>query len=211
MDDVMERVLREYEARAQAEEPVIAQAYERGAMQEQRDQFLLSVGRSTGTLLNILVRESGATRVLEIGSSYGYSTIWLADAVRATGGRLTTLELRPEKVAYAQEHLRRAGLDRQVDFRLGDARDSLAALSGPFDFVLIDLWKDLYIPCFDLVHPKLTPGAIVVADNMLHPDATIRQANEYRAHLRRRKDMESVLLPVGSGIEISVKSRIPNP
>ncbi len=205
MNDVMETVLREYEERAAAEESAIAEAYDRNAMLQQRDQFLLSVGRSTGTLLNILVREAGATRVLEIGTSYGYSTVWLADAVRATGGRVTTLELRPEKAEYARERLQRAGMADLVDFRVGDARDSLAALRGPFDFVLLDLWKDLYIPCFDLMYPKLAPGAIVIADNMTHPPSTVREANAYREHVRRHKDIDSVLLPVGSGIEVSRK------
>jgi len=82
MDDTIDSVLREYEARAVAEDAIMAEFSTRREMLDRRDQFLLPVGRHTGTLLNILVKESGATRVLEIGTSYGYSTIWLADAVR---------------------------------------------------------------------------------------------------------------------------------
>ena len=205
MDNVIERVLIEYEQRAEKEDVVIAELYGRKQMLQHRDEFLLSVGRHTATLLNILVKDSQAKRILEIGTSYGYSTIWLADAARTTGGRVTTLELQPNKVAHAQAQLTRAGLLPFVDFRIGDARESLAALDGPFDFVLLDLWKDLYIDCFDLVHPKLAPGAIIVADNMLSPAATIEEANHYRAHVRQRPDVDSVLLPVGSGIEISRK------
>ena len=205
MDDVIESVLSEYERRAEKEDVVIAELYGRQQMLQRRDEFLLSVGRHTATLLNILIKDSGATRILEIGTSYGYSTIWLADAARATGGSVTTLEVQPDKVAHAKAQLSRAGLLSVVDFRVGDARESLAGLEGPFDFVLLDLWKDLYIPCFDLVYPKLAAGAIVVADNMLAPAVTIDEANKYREHVRRHRDIDSVLLPVGSGIEVSRK------
>jgi predicted O-methyltransferase YrrM len=205
MDQTIETVLKEYEERATAEDAVIASLDGRKEMLEQRDRFLLAVGRHTGTLLNIFVRDSGATRVLEIGTSYGYSTVWLADAVRATGGRVTTLELVAEKQQHARAQLTRAGLERFVDFKLGEARDTLAALPGPFDFVLIDLWKDLYIPCFDLIYPKLSPGAILVADNMIEPEVTRAEARKYQAHVRGFADIDSVLLPVGSGIEVSRK------
>ncbi len=90
-----------------------------------------------------------------------------------------------------------------VEFKLGDARESIAALSGPFDFVLLDLWKDLYIPCFDLFYPKLGSGAMIVADNMLFPEFSRADAAEYRNHVRAKTDVQSVLLPVGSGIELS--------
>ena len=206
MDDVIENVLSEYEQRAEKEDTVIAELYSRQQMLQRRDEFLLSVGRHTATLLNILARDSEAKRILEIGTSYGYSTIWLADAARATGGRVTTLEVQPNKVAHAKSQVARAGLSSFVDFRIGDARESLAALDGPFDFVLLDLWKDLYIPCFDLAYPKLAPGAIIVADNMLAPAVTIDEANRYREHVRRHRDIDTVLLPVGSGIEVSRKS-----
>jgi hypothetical protein len=90
-----------------------------------------------------------------------------------------------------------------VEFVTGDAREVLAALSGPLDFVLIDLWKDLYIPCFDLVYPKLAEGAFVVADNILFPDFWRAEMTAYRQHVGDQPGIESVLLPVGSGIELS--------
>jgi predicted O-methyltransferase YrrM len=69
--------------------------------------------------------------------------------------------------------------------------------------VLLDLWKDLYIPCFDLFYPKLGSGALVVADNMIFPEFSRKEAADYRRHVRAKADLESVLLPVGSGIEVS--------
>jgi predicted O-methyltransferase YrrM len=202
---VVDDILREYEARAAEEERQIAQAYESNTMGQRRDEFLLAVGRSTATVLHILAAEAGATRLLEVGSSYGYSTIWLAHAARITGGKLTSLEKQPSKVAYARERLERAGLASYVDFRVGDALESLAALDGPFDFVLLDLWKDLYVPCFDLIYPKLSPGGIIVADNILFPESSRPMAERYQAHVRQQRGLETVLLPIGSGIEITRK------
>jgi predicted O-methyltransferase YrrM len=86
---------------------------------------------------------------------------------------------------------------------LGDARESLAALREDVDFVLLDVWKDLYIPCFDLFYPMLQPAALIVADNMVFPESARECAAEYRKHVRTKPHIDSVLLPVGSGIELS--------
>src|SRR4029077_20084167 len=136
-----------------------------------RDEMLLPVGRAAGALMNLLVKEGEARRILEVGSSYGYSTTWLAEAARAVGGRVASSELQAAKTEYAREQLARAGLAQYVEFRVGDALASLRQLAGPFDFVLIDLWKNLYVPVFELLYPKLAPGAIIVADNMLHSES----------------------------------------
>jgi len=86
------------------------------------------------------------------------------------GGKVISLELQRTKTEYARTQLERAGLADYVEFRIGDALASLGTLPGPFDLVLIDLWKDLYVPVFKLLHPKLAQGAIIVADNMLQPE-----------------------------------------
>ena len=202
MDDKIEAVLAEYESRATQETKAI-DALTEPEMLRRRDDFLLPVGRGTGTLLNVLAHEMPARTMLEIGCAYGYSTMWLAQAARDVDGLVISLELHQSKVDYAQTMLERAGLAEYVRFVVGDARASLAALDRTFDLVLLDLWKDLYVRCFDMVVPRLNPGAIVVADNMLYPIATRPQAELYRVHVRTRHDMDSVLLPVGSGIEIT--------
>jgi predicted O-methyltransferase YrrM len=153
--------------------------------------------------MNLIIKESEAKRILEVGSSYGYSTTWLAEAARATSGKVTSLELKVEKTEYARAQLARAGLNGYVEFHIGDALASLAKLPGPFDFVLIDLWKDLYVPVFDLLHPKLAQGAIVIADNMLYPDSARVHARAYRERVRAARDMTTVLLNVGNGLEVS--------
>ena len=153
--------------------------------------------------MNLIIKEAGARRILEVGSSYGYSTTWLAEAARAIGGRVISLEHRPAKTEYARAQLARAQLEVCVEFRVGDALDSLAQLAGPFDFVLIDLWKDLYVPVFERLYPKLAPGAIIVADNMLQPESARPHARVYQERVRAAGDMSSVLLAVGNGLEVS--------
>ena len=202
MDNAIETVLSEYHQRSAAEMKRM-QELPPAEMMKHIDEFLLPVGPATGQLMNILIKEAKAKTILEIGTSHGYSTVWLAEAARATGGKVITLDLHAGKQEYARNALRRAGLANLVEFKLGDARESISTLSGPIDFVLLDLWKDLYIPCFDLFYPKLGAGGIVVADNMLFPEFSRADAERYRQHARAKSDIQSILLPVGSGIEVS--------
>jgi predicted O-methyltransferase YrrM len=202
MDSRVEALLAEYHARAAAEHKLMTEL-PRTEGWARRDEFLLHVGPNTAALLNILAKESKAKRILELGTSYGYSTVWLADAARENGGKVTTLELSAEKSESARASLAKAGLDGYVDFKIGDALKILKELHGPFDFVLVDLWKDLYVQCFDLFLPKLAPGALIVADNMIEPVAVRADAEAYRAHVRESGRFDSILLPVGSGIEVS--------
>jgi len=202
IDAAVLAVLADYEARAEREEALWDTL---GPEEAGRriDEMLLPVGRATGTLLNLLAREAGARRILEVGSSFGYSTVWLADAARAVHGKVISLELKAGKTEYATAQLARAGLADFVEFRIGDALESLAALAGPFDLVLIDLWKNLYVPVFELLYPKLAPGALVIADNMIEPASARPHAQAYRHAVQVARDMTSVLLPVGNGIELS--------
>lgn len=170
------------------------------------DDFLLPVGSDTAALLQALVKGTKPRLILELGTSYGYSTAWLAAAARDYGARLITLELSEKKVAYARDAIARAGLAAVVDFRVGNALNILPGLPDSIDFVLIDLWKNLYVACLDAVYPKLASGAIVVADNMLQPESSRPEAAAYRRRVREL-GLDSVLLPVGSGIELSRKTR----
>ncbi len=166
-----------------------------------RDHALLAVGPETGQLINILARSLAAPNILELGTSFGYSGIWLAEAARATGGRLTTMELQDYKSAHARDMAARAGLADYVDFKVGDAVQMIALLPFKLDFVLVDLWKDLYVPCLEAFYPKLNPGAIIVADNMIRPGGA--DVARYADAVRAKPGMRSIPLPVGAGLEIS--------
>ena len=203
MDEALRSVLAEYERRA-ADERQVLERLSPTEIPSRIDEFLIPIGPDTGKLLHLIVTAANARVLVELGASYGYSTLWLADAARVTGGTVHSLELSAKKVEHARGQLRRAGLDSYVEFHVGDALETLRRLPGPFDFVLVDLWKDLYVPCLDIFHPKLSPGAFVAADNMIFPPAAEHQA-AYRSAVRAKGDLESMLLPVGSGVELSKK------
>jgi predicted O-methyltransferase YrrM len=95
----------------------------------------------------------------------------------------------------------KAGLTSHIDFKVGDAVEMISELAVGVDFVLVDLWKDLYVPCLEAFYPKLNPGAIIIADNMIRPGNEDVQA--YGGAIRAKAGITSVLLPVGSGIEVS--------
>jgi predicted O-methyltransferase YrrM len=200
MDDKVKAVLAAYHARMRDDEKARHNPDATGAG-DWRDKALLAVGPDTGRLINVLARGLKAPTILELGTSYGYSGIWLAEAARATGGRLITMELADFKSAHARELAIMAGLAGHIDFKVGDAVQMISELPMGVDFVLVDLWKDLYVPCLEAFYPKLNPGAIIVADNMLRPATD--DVKRYGRAVRARPGITSVLLPVGSGIEIS--------
>ena len=170
-----------------------------------RDEFLLPVGPEVGWFLHSLILARRPARILELGTSYGYSTLFLADAARQIGATLITMDLADYKQAEARANMERAGLADVVEFRLGDAVALIHADPGPFDLVLLDIWKDLYVPCLDAFHPKLSDEGIVAADNMIEPEMARADVRKYRAAIRALPDMQTALLPIGSGIELSVK------
>jgi predicted O-methyltransferase YrrM len=202
MDAAIEEVLAEFHARAERESELMKRLPPE-EFGERIEEFLLPVGPHTGRLLNLLIKAIRARTIVEIGTSHGYSTIWMAEAARETGGLVISLEKHEGKQAHARKALERAGLAEQVDFVLGDALESLRELPGPFDFVLLDLWKSLYTPCFDLFYPKLNAGALIVADNVTYPEDTQGILKAYQEHVRAAPGMESLMVPIGSGIELS--------
>jgi predicted O-methyltransferase YrrM len=201
MDEAVSRVLVEYETRMDAENALM-QSGDPADLLARLDEFLLPVGPDTGRVLNILIKGAKARSILELGTSYGYSTLWLAEAARETGGKVVSLELADYKAKFAREALERARLIDYVDIHVGSAVETLPHLAGPFDFVLVDLWKDLYVACLDLVYPKLARGAYVAADNMIYPEVSRADAANYQRRVRQL-EFDSVLLPIGSGVELS--------
>ena len=197
-------VLDRYEVR-QAAEAELMRRTDSAELMGRRDEFLLSVGREAAEFLRSLAIARGAKHILELGTSYGYSTLFLADAAKRNGGRLITMELSAEKQAYAREMLEAADLGDVVDWRLGDAVELIRAEGGSFDLVLLDIWKELYIPCLEAFYPMLADEAVIAADNMIDPPMHRPEARAYRTAIAAYPDIQSALLPVGQGIELSVK------
>lgn len=159
----------------------------------------LAVSASEGAVLYFLVRLLRPKCVVEFGSSHGISTLYLAAGLHDNGaGHLVTTEIRPAKAEATRKNLTRAGLTGAVDVRLGDARESLAAIDGPIDLVFLDGRNDLYLDVLSILEPQLSDRAIVVAD--LSPDDP--DLTEYLKHVRAGR-FSSVELPVETGFEVS--------
>ncbi len=163
-----------------------------------------AVEPTTGRFLFALAAPQTDCEVLEIGGSRGYSTIWLAAAARILGGRVLSLEADPAKCEAWRRNLADAGLDDWAELVEGDAHETLPQIDDVFDLVFLDAEKDDYEPFFQLARPKLEPGALVVADNVLsHVDSL----GAYSAARHADPDLESVTVPLDRGLELSVVLR----
>lgn len=172
---------------------------------ERRDEFLLPVGAEVGAFLRALAVAKQPARILELGTSYGYSTLFLADASRECGAKVVSIDLEADKQAYARRQLERAGLAQFVEFRCGDAVELIAADPGPWEFVLLDIWKNMYLPCFEALYPKLADEGVIASDNMIYPESARDAVHALRDAVKRMPDLQTVLLPIGSGIELTVR------
>jgi predicted O-methyltransferase YrrM len=162
------------------------------------------IARTTGQFLFALVAPQTDCEVLEIGGSRGYSTIWLAAGARHLGGRVLSLEADPRKIEAWRQNIADAGLEEWAELVKGDAHETLAAIDDVFDLVFIDAEKDDYERLFQAARPKVEPGALFVADNVLsHADPLAR----YSAARKADPTLESVTLPLDRGIELSVVLR----
>jgi predicted O-methyltransferase YrrM len=161
-----------------------------------------NVEPETAELLGVLTRTKRARRVLEIGTSNGYSTIWLADAAAATGGTVLTVEVEPSRTALARENLARAGLEDRVELRTEDAAQTLRGLPDhAFELTFLDAERPHYVGYWrDLVR-TLAPGGLLAVDN------AISHANElvgFRAVVDGDARVTQALVPIGAGLLLVV-------
>ena len=163
-----------------------------------------SVAPTTGRFLFALVSPQADCEVLELGGSRGYSTIWLAAGARHLGGRVLSLEADPRKIEAWRRNIADAGLEEWAELVEGDAHGTLATIDDVFDLVFLDAEKDDYERLFQAARPKVEPGALFVADNVLsHADPLA----QYSAARQADPTLESVTLPLDRGIELSVVLR----
>jgi len=169
------------------------------------EQLYIPVSPEGGKLLYALVRASRPSTVVEFGTSFGISTIHLAAAVSDNGaGRVVSTELNAAKAAQARANIAEAGLEDQVTILEGDALETLAGLAGPVGFVLLDGWKNLYLPVLRLLEPRLTPGALVVADDTV---SMAEQMADYLAYVRDPgHGYLSIAFPESDGLEITCRA-----
>jgi len=192
MNNQLQQILAEIEAQGKAHD----------AQEAEHGRKMLNLEPDTAQLLSILIQSGHRTRLLEIGTSNGYSTLWLAGAAQATGGDVTSIEQSAEKQAMADANLTRAGLRERVTLLLGDAMSVAAGLEGAYDFVFLDANRLQYPALLPLLLPRLLPGALLLADNVhSHPP----EIAGYLEAIATQPDFDHVVVGVGKGLSIAYK------
>jgi predicted O-methyltransferase YrrM len=209
LDDArVRRVLEDMHAAAERDDPPLLQKA-RGKSGKERaallDDAFIPVSADAGRWLYVLARGTAPGTIVEFGTSFGISTIYLAAAVRDRGaGRVVTTELNANKAKRARGYIESAGLADLVDLRVGDALETVADIRDGVSLAFLDGWKELYLPFLQRIEPALTSGALVAADDLdLFPEAL----RSYLAYVRDPgRGYVSVTLPVGDAMELSVRT-----
>jgi predicted O-methyltransferase YrrM len=175
---------------------------------------MLAITYDTGMFFSILIQAIKATRILEIGTSSGFSTLWFADAVLSVTKRgkqrpaIVTIEENPKKAKWAATNFSQARVDKMIEIIQDPALQALRRLRRSkevFDFVFIDADKEHMIEYFDLALQMTRAGGVIAADNILSPEHFRQHTAKYVRHVRRKSNVQSVTVPIGMGEEISMK------
>ncbi len=197
MDDTLRTVLDELHHYGTAHDAGLADRLER----------LRNVEPDTARVLSVLVQALAARRLLELGTSNGYSTLWLADAVRSIGGRLVTVDLDAARSALAAQNLDRVGLRELVELRVEDAAVTLRDTpDGAFDMIFLDAERPAYAGYWPDLVRALRPGGLLAVDNVLsHAD----QVADFRALVSADLRVSEALVPTGAGLLLVVRAPAP--
>jgi predicted O-methyltransferase YrrM len=171
------------------------------------DSGQLAVSEEDGRFLRVLVATRGARSILEIGAASGYSGIWLGLGARETGGRVVAIEYDPGRAKQADANIRKAGLTDVVRVVSGDAFAEIPKLPGTFDLVFLDAWKPDYKKFFDLVYPRLSPGGVFVAHNVVNKKSEMAP---FLAAVQTHPQLfTTIVSPSGEGMSVSYRRRLP--
>lgn len=170
-----------------------------------KDSGQLAVSHEDGRFLRLMVASSRSRRALEIGGASGYSAIWIGLGLRDTGGRLTTIEYDETRARELAANVERAGLADIVTVVSGDAFVRVPEVSGTFDFVFVDAWKRDYRRFFELVFPRLEPGGLLLAHNVVNKRSELE---DFLAAIDRTPGLwNTIVSPSGEGISLSYRRR----
>jgi predicted O-methyltransferase YrrM len=168
-----------------------------------RDKGQLAVSEEDGRFLRVMIAARGAKRALEIGGASGYSAIWMAQGLRATGGTLVSIEYDPVRAKELAENIKRAGFSDIVTVVPGDAFAAIPKLQGTFDFVFLDAWKKDYKKFFELVYPRLDKGGLFTAHNVVNKRS---EMGDFLDTIQRNPSLwTTIVAPSGEGISLSLK------
>ena len=167
------------------------------------DKGQLAVSEEDGRFLRLMIASTGAKRVLEIGGASGYSAIWMGLGLRATGGRLVTIEYDPMRAQELTANVKRAGLSDIVQVVAGDAFQQIPKLPGTFDLVFLDAWKRDYRKFFDMVYPRLDTGGLFIAHNVVNKRD---EMGDFLDVVQKHPSLwTTIVSPSGEGMSVSLK------
>jgi len=172
---------------------------------------VLAIGRDTGIFYNILLQSIKAKRILEIGMSTGYSTIWFADAISKTKGKIITIDKDEKKIERAKKNFMDSEVSDLIEIHHGDALQVISSIKKKlnskeyFDFIFIDADKERYIEYFDEVFPILKKGGLIGADNILFPERFQKYTKPYVEYVQKNTKIQSVTITIDNGEELSLK------
>jgi caffeoyl-CoA O-methyltransferase len=186
-----------------------------------RSEMMLAITLDTGTFFNITLKAMRAKRILEIGTSYGYSTLWFAEALTQISEvsntrsekSIITIEMDHSKVERANKNFDEAGIKNIIDLKEGQAGDVLSEISKNylkeedrlFDFVFFDADKENLRHYFDIVLPMVRVGGIIATDNILYPEEYRSMMTNYTNYIKNKPNIQSMMIPIGNGEELTIK------
>ena len=168
------------------------------------DSDQLAVSEEDGRFLRVMVAANRTMRAVEIGGANGYSAIWIGLGLRESGGHLTSIEFDPARARNAAANIRRAGLADLVTVVAGDAFKEIPKLPGDVDFVFLDAWKRDYKRFFDLMLPRMTPGALFLAHNVVNKQSEMR---DFLSAIEDPALFATIVTPSGEGMSVAYKRR----
>ena len=182
-------------------------------IQVNHDERMLTISNETGEFFNILLKAMKAKKILEVGMSVGFSTLWFADAILANNGKIVTIEENQDKITRAKKNFEEAGVSAQIEIQEGKALQILQKLATSeseqqqFDFVFLDADKENNIEYFDLVLPLVRVGGIIATDNILYPKEFRPEMKKFTEYIKSKPNVQTMTLDLGNGEEISIKTK----
>lgn len=177
---------------------------------------MLAITKDTGIFYNTLLRAIKPKRILEIGTSSGYSTLWFAEAIMNQKSKIITIEENPNKIKMATNNFQKAGVSKIIQIKQGNAKQVLSQMLSEFkksrtekyfDFVFIDADKEQYLFYFDVALQMLKKDGIIAADNIIYPERFQKHIRKFLTHVRKKSDVQTSIIPIGNGQQISIKTK----
>ena len=173
-------------------------------MDKNQREGMMNVPKEDGRLLRLLTEATNARHVVEIGTSNGYSAIWICLALLSTDGKLTTFDIHEGRANLARENFERAGVSKMITLILGDAHEEVARIEDPIDILFLDADKEGYVDYMEKLLPKVRPGGLVIAHNMHRPAPYPEFIKAYTTN----PDLETLFLNMhAAGIGVALKKR----